>query len=285
MRSSTITKGELVSFMAEDKLPLHGFLVRNNPKRCIINIHGMGGNFYSSPRIKYLAQLKRFSVFSMNTRGHDEISSTRKANGRKWIYTGTGTEKFEECVYDIKAAINVLWGMGFRSFVLMGHSTGCQKISYYQYKRNDKRVKALVLLGPADDYGLRKAEKNFKETVALANRLEKAGKGSVPVAELGFFSPRRIMSVSDTRNAESRIFYYDGKLSEFSRIKTPICAVFGSGEEYKDRPVSKYLDILSRKTNSKNYKSIIIYGADHSFRGHEHETFSAIGKWLEEAVK
>ena len=278
-------RGELVSFATDDKIPLHGFLVRNDRKRCIINIHGMGGNFYSSSKTKYLAQLKEFSMFSINTRGHDEISSTKKVNGKKWIYTGTGTEKFEECVYDIKAAINVLWEMGFRSIVLMGHSTGCQKIAYYQYKRNDKRVKALVLLAPADDYGLRKAEKNFKETVALAHRLEKEGKGKVPVAELGFFSSRRIMSVSDTKNAESRMFYYDGKLSEFSRIKAPICAVFGSGEEYRDRPVADYLDILSRKTNSRNYRSIIIDGADHSFHGYERKTFNEIGKWLSEVVK
>ncbi|MCL5008527.1 MAG: alpha/beta fold hydrolase [Candidatus Marsarchaeota archaeon] len=287
MYKNTILKGELISFATEDRIPLHGFLVRNNTKKCIISVHGMGGNFYNSTRLAYFTKtLKGFSIFSINTRGHDELSSTKKINGKKWIYTGTGTERFEDCVYDISAAISMLWGMGFRQFVLMGHSTGCQKIAYYQYKRNDKRVKAMVLLGPADDYGLRKADKTeFRRAMSMVHSLEKIGKADIPVQELGFFSAKRTLSVSDLRNAEARMFYYDGKLAEFSRIRVPICAVFGSDEEYRDRPVDEYLDILSKNTHSKNYRSIIIYGAGHSFAGYEEETAKSVGKWLDEVVR
>ncbi len=278
-------KGELIRFATDDGILLNGFLVRNNAKRCIINIHGMGGNFYSSARIKDFAELKGFSLFSINTRGHDEISSTKKIKGKKWIYTGTGVERFEACVYDIKAAIRTLWNLGFSQLVLMGHSTGCQKIAYYQYKCRDRRVKALVLLGPADDYELRKMDKDkFSKTMAKARKLLKEGKGNVPIAEFDFFSPRRVMSVSDLKNAEARIFYYDGRLSEFSSIKVPICAVFGGEEEYKDRDVSEYLDILSKKTSSRSYRGLIIEGAGHSFSGYEHETAKQVGIWLDEVV-
>ena len=283
----TSIKGESVSFVTDDKLRLHGFLMRSNPRRCIISIHGMGGNFYNSYRTMYLAEnLKGFSTFSINTRGHDQVYGTKRINGRKLIYMGTGAERFEECVLDIRAAIRTLWGMGFRKFVLMGHSTGCQKAAYYQYRSKDRRVRALVLLGPADDYGSRKRDiRKFRKDISLARRLERQGGGDTPVAELGFFSPRRAMSISDLRNVEARIFYYDGKLTEFSSIRTPVCAVFGSEEEYRDRDVGEYLDILSRKTGSRNYRGIVIEGANHSFTGHESELAIQINAWLNEVVR
>ncbi len=278
--------GELITFFTDDQMPLHGFLVRRKSKKCMIIIHGMGGNFYSSQRLPYFAEaFKEFSVFSINTRGHDDVSSTKRVNGTKHIRTGTGTERFEESILDISAAIRIMWRMGFRKIVLIGHSTGCQKILYYQYKRNDRRVKALVLLGPADDYSLGIADKKkFRKTMSIVHDLQRKGKANVPSPELGFFSPNRIMSVSSLKNVESRMLYYDGKLAEFSSITTPICAIFGSEEEYRDRDVSEYLKILSGKTHSKNYRSIVIDGAAHSFSGYEAKTANRIKEWLDEVT-
>ncbi len=275
--------GELITFLSEDMVTLNGFLVRRKGKACLIYVHGMGSGFYRQLPLVLSHELKSISTFSINTRGHDELTWLRKGKNRRQFLAGTGAERFEECVYDLGGAIRAMRKMGFQKFILAGHSTGCQKVAYYQYKRRDGRVKAVILFAPADDYGLR--EKNpatLKKAVSLSRKLKTSGKYDVPAAALEFFTPRRTLSVSDLKNVEARMFYYNGKLSEFSRIKAPVCALFGSEEQYADRAVEEYLQILADRTNSSNFRGIIIEGANHSFWELEKEAALAVAGWLRE---
>ncbi|MDE1822715.1 MAG: alpha/beta fold hydrolase [Candidatus Micrarchaeota archaeon] len=283
-------EGKLLSFLTSDGVRLNGFLFSGGSKRaCIINVHGMTGNFYGI-RQMLLAQMlgkRGVSFFSINTRGHDAVSNYRIEDGRKStrVRAGTNFERFEDCVFDIKAAIGVAERMGFRKIMLCGHSTGCQKIAYYQYKSKDRRVSSLILLGPADDYSIAKRDlgRNFGRVAALSRKMVSRGRGDELDRRIpSGFSAQRFDSTVNQRRIESRIFNYDGKLREFASIRIPILAIFGSKEEFAAKSVGTYLKILGRRTRSANYRPQIIRGADHSFKGHELELAQRIAEWAKQ---
>ncbi len=290
---SWVIIGELVSFETKDGLTLHGFLVRSKRKsdKALIHVHGLHGNFYSSGFAKALARMAAnngFNFLSIELRGSYVIKGFRFKKGRKfkWLSAGSGLERFEDCVYDIEGAIKFLGKLGVTKIFLEGHSTGCQKITYYQYKKRDKRVKALILSAPADDYNLEKHAfgNNFGRAVKLANRLYKKNRDTfMPESYYAAkgFSAGRFLSFSDLRFVEARIFNYESKrLIEFHSVKKPVLVIFGSKEEYALKPVSEYMKILEKNTGSRKFDHIIIKNADHGFSKKEDETANKIVKWL-----
>jgi len=281
--------GRLIEFRAEDRAVLNGFLVGHRKSdKCMIYVHGMTGNFYGGTLQFSIAESIRkegFSVFSINTRGHDAVSVIRRGRGRKAdrFVAGTQMERFEDSALDIDAAIRKLKELGFRKFVLAGHSTGCQKVTYYQYKKRNRSVIGLLLLAPADDYAIYRTDlgRRFGRTVMFAKKLVRQGKGKEPTKLLPWhFSPRRFLSAADLRNVEGRIFDYDGALREFSSITTPICAVFGKKEEYAAKPVLEYLKILRKKTKSVDFVGVLVDGAGHSFRRHNEVVSDFALRWI-----
>lgn len=178
--------------------------------------------------------------------------------------------------------------VGYRKIVLSGHSTGCQKVTYYQSKTQDKKVDAIILLAPADDYNANKKElgENFLKTVRLAKNMIRTGKGDelLPKETKIFFkTAKRFISVADLKQVEAQLFNYESKrLTYFAKIKCPIFVVFGDKEEYRTKPVTEYMKKLQHDTNSKNFGYAIIKGADHGFTSKEKETAKAIINWLKD---
>lgn len=284
-----MVSGRLVPFLAKDRSVLNGFLVGpNRSRKCMIYVHGMTGNFYGGTLQFSIAESiarEGFSLFSVNTRGHDAVSVIRRKKGRggERFMAGTDLERFEDSLLDIDAAIKKLKGLGFRKFILAGHSTGCQKVTYYQYKKRNRSVVGLLLLAPADDYAIQKRDlgRRFDGVVRMSKRLVKEGKGNEPTKLVpSHFSPRRFLSIADLKNAEARIFDYDGPLKEFERIEAPICAVFGKREEYAAKPVLEYLRILGRRTRSLDFVGVVVDGAGHSFRNHNDVLSDFVARWI-----
>lgn len=279
---NSCAQGELFSFPTPDKHTLHGFLAKpkKRTRTCIIYLHGMCGNFYKGsliPTLRDEALRKGLAFCTINTRGHDIIASSRKQG--KWVLFGTGTEHFEKCIQDIQGSLTAVRKRGFTQYILMGHSTGCQKIAFYQYKRKDRTVCALVLLAPSDDYNYNKIKgASFVKAVQNAKKLLKKGKGEIPQEQFFWSTPKRFLSVADLRYPEARLFNYRGPMKEFRQIKTPMLAVFGK-EEQVDMNVSECLDILEEKTSAKNFKKLLVEG-DHSFRGHERAVAKKTLAWI-----
>lgn len=285
--TQAVKSSHIIRFVTKDRARLSGILFRNprGSKTCVVFLHGMTSSFINNLSMALASGLdENIGLFSLNTRGHDCISSIAKVvkGKRRDIIAGTYFEKFEDSLYDLRGAIDMLSKRGFSRFVLCGHSTGCQKALYYQYKTQDRRVAGLVLLGPADDYnGYRKEfGKNFGKVLAKCRRLIKEGKGNTQLPEASWFSASRMVSLIDQKNVESRLLDYNGKLAEFSKIKIPILAVFGSEEEHRLMPVEKYLEILDAKSNSRRYSGLVIYGANHGFYWKEGELVKEINTWL-----
>ena len=156
MASYTRMVGELISFDSLDKVQLEGMLCEvPRSATCVIHVHGMTDNFVGLGIVDSLmaASVKNgFSFFTINTRGMGTITMfTRLREHLQYRMIGTSFENFKESIFDIQAAINLLKARGYKYFILSGHSTGCQKVTYFQFRKKSKSVKGLVLLAPSDD--------------------------------------------------------------------------------------------------------------------------------------
>lgn len=282
-------KGELVTFNATDGLVLTGFLVRaRKPNRtAIIHVHGLGGNFHSWSRLFriYGRALKQgFDLFTINTRGAGLTTWFRTE--RKSFTIGSSNEVFEDCVKDISGAISAAKRLGYRRVILSGHSTGCQKATYYQSLTQDKSVKGLILLSPADDYNSNKRDRGekFGPAAAMAKAMVALGMGDRQMPEATgvlFMSASRFNSVANLESAEANIFNYEAKkLEVYSKVKVPVLAVFGRREQYRTKPVKQYIDKLS-KDGWNWFTGKVVSEADHGFTGRAPELSKIIGKWLE----
>ena len=285
-------RGTLVTFYTKDKLELNGFLIHSKPKnkKIILNVFGMTGNFFSSARYWKLHQQStgsEFDIFLAANRGMGSVFSFRKINRRRALI-GTAREKFEACVYDIDGALGFLKSLGYRKVILLGHSTGCQKVCYYQYKIGDKIVKGIVLLAPCDDYNLSRKQlgTNFTKAVAICKNMVKKQYGSELTPKwISYYTAKRFLSYADLRNVEARLFNYDSKLKEFSSIRCPILAVFGDSDVNVVKPVQECLKILEEKSASKKFNWEIIKNADHGFTNKEQKLSCIIMDWLKKAIE
>ncbi|MFA6268237.1 MAG: DUF1749 domain-containing protein [archaeon] len=279
-------QGELIEFTTKDGVTLNGFIQKSKPnnKSIVIHQHGLSGNFYYST-LAFDLPLgltgTKYDFFSSNNRGSGLITRFKTKQGKKTI--GTAFEKFEDCVFDIDAAIKVAQERGYKEIVLSGQSTGCQKIAYYQSKTQSKKIKALLLLAPGDDYNSQKMElgKKFVKVIKLAKKMVATKKGNSFLPPLGYlFTAKRYLSNAGEKSNEAQLFNYAGKLNLFSKIKIPMLAMFGSKEKYLERTPAEALQKLREVTKSKKLITVEVAGANHQFQGYEDEAVENIIAFL-----
>jgi pimeloyl-ACP methyl ester carboxylesterase len=276
--------------ITDDGLELHGLLYEPDKKTTdvLIHIHGWVGNFYENKFIDDIAKevtQKGFALLTFNNRGAGIITdfTKRKKTKVEYIRIGGSLEKFEDCIYDIKASIDFLLTKGYKKIILQGHSLGCQKTTFYLYKTRDKRIKGLVLLAPVDDLGFAKEElgKNYEKSLKIARKMIKDNKADKPVPELMSFYPLlsadMFLNVADPASLSGRLFNYAGELKEVQSISCPTFAVFGSKDEYQLNSDEK-LNILKRKI--KNCSIKLIKEAGHGFVGFEEALAKSISNWI-----
>ncbi len=278
--------GKLVFFPTEDNLKTSGFLMPARGKDVVLFVHGMGGNFYKDGFLKGAKKLVKRDVafFSFNTRGAEVVKDFRDINGEHHML-GTAFEIFEDSIKDIRAAISYLSQLGYENFHLLGHSTGCQKILFYQYSTQDERVKSLIHVSPAEDYEIWKnGLGDFERFVAIAKDMMDKGEGNriiIPLYERTgeLWSARRFLSFADKSNMEARMFKYEN-LDIFSKIQTPTLIFLGKDDQYFLKDLEWYKEKLE-----KNYKGVKIrveiMPGDHSFHGYEDILFQRIADFIE----
>ena len=268
-------QGTLVAFPARGlQRPLDGFWTtgRRRSRTLLLVVHGMGGNFYRSVSKKALLTLAPpagFDVLSFNNRGYERA---------------VVDEVFTDCRHDLEAALQFGRDRGYRQFVLLGHSTGCQKITYYQARRRHPQVAALVLTAIGDDYAIARRDlgRRYPAQLARARALVHAGKGETLLTAKGClgFSARRFLSVADPRQAEAEIFHLAGRLRTFRKITCPTLAVLPEKEEFACLPVPEMSARLRAAARARPFDTVVIPDADHGFKGREVETTGVILDWL-----
>lgn len=271
--------GALVAIPSRGRM-LDGFW-RHDPERrgrLFVLVHGMGGTFYRSPLKKTLMERcarADCDVLSFNNRGSGE---------------GVRTERFSDCLADLDAALAFGRRAGYRRFVLAGHSTGCQKIAYFQAKRRDPAVEALVLLAPGDDHAILLRDMGgggLRRLAARARRRVKTGRGNDPIPSGGRlpefcrgFSVRRFLSIADPARMEAQLFHYAGRLKLFSTLRLPMLVLFGTREEFACVSLREMETRLRAATAVRRFEFKTVRGADHGFHGHERETADAVVAFL-----
>lgn len=281
-------KGELVRITTEDGLELHGlfFEPRKKTNKVIVHVHGWVGNFYENKFIDNIAKKATFSGFAFltfNNRGNGIVTDLIKRNKSKVEYKriGGSLEKFEDSILDIKAAVDFLNKLGYQKFVLEGHSLGCQKVTYYKYKTKDQRVRGLILLAPVDDvaYTKERLGNKYEESLKLA-RKEIKKKNQVLPEWMEFYpmmTTEKFLDIADPNSVPGRLFHYNGNLNEVKSVGCPIFSVFGSKDDYQQKPKDK-LTTLKAEVDSCTIK--LIENSGHGFVGFEEELASVVGEWI-----
>lgn len=255
-------------------------------KRVLLWIHGLTGRFYGDVTFMNLfAEIcdKRGMGFaSFNTRGHDMIASAHKTD-ETYANIGGGREVFEECVYDIDAAVKFLVQQGFSEVILVGLSTGANKACYYAATQANKHIAGIALVSPLSDRLIPSIRIRWYERFFL-KLLVVIGKGDILISGKSYFpgTPNRFLSLLTPHSNEDVFDYADIEpaLVRFSAIKKPLLVLLAAQDELADRSIIDIKKAFDSHQKSKLYKSFIIPGAMHSFKGKEKEAVGAICDWV-----
>lgn len=285
---------QLTEIVTKDDLVHQGIFYKPAKlgKKAVLWMHGLSGNFYSN--VTLMAEFRKqceqfgFGFASFNNRGHDLISGLRKIDSEKPKgYThapgGAGQEIFENCVYDIDAGVDFLVKQGFKEVILVGHSTGANKICYYAGTTINSHVSGIILASPLSDRlnpeGLPPWWGLF-----LAKFLMIIGRGDRLITGYSFFpgTPKRFLSLFTPRSNEDTFDYGDKnpEMKSYSKIKKPLLIILSGADESMDRPAEKIKSVFDTKTTAQKYKSIIIPHASHNFNGKEKEFVKRVIDWI-----
>lgn len=222
----------------------------------------------------------------------------RIKNGLKEeLKLGTAYELIKDCLYDIDGAINYLSNLGYKTFYLMGISTGANKICVYHFYKPKNKITRYILLSGGDDTGLSYQKMGKKKFLfgLKKSRLEiKKGNGVklIPSSLTDYLYSYQ--SLYDTINPDGDYntfpfneYLNNLKLSkkplfkEYKSINKPTLVVYGEFDEYCYGDVPKCVEILKKECpNSKLFTFKIIKDADHGFNGKEKELAEVINRWL-----
>ncbi len=287
-------KYELVDIVTKDQLVHQGMV--HIPEGCgktaVVWIHGLTGTFYGNTKSMELfaraCERAGMAFGAFHTRGHDYVSSVHRLDAtsdRGFVYQtiGAGVENFTDCVKDIEAMVVFFAGRGFEKVVLVGNSTGANKVCYYAGTVNDPKVAGVVLSGPMSDrYSASDEQTNQKHRAIMEQKIQE-GKGDELLTGFDFFplTPKRWMSLLAVGSPEDVFNYHDdeGALATFSKITVPLLVMFGGSDEHADRPIVEIQKAFDAHTASTKYTSVVIPGADHGFTGKESEFVDKIVSW------
>ncbi len=266
------------------KLPMVHF---NSKEKdiCVIFIHGMCqtiiDNYFATVWGNILVENNIGFLYEHN-RGHSIENDIVKKDG-SFKRCGCMYEIFEDSIYDIDLAINKAKELGYKKFILMGHSYGCNKLIYYYYKKKPN-ILGLILASAPDMVGLQLYRQNdYKELI-------KEAKENIDNGE-----PTKILSnlIEDYMYMSSETYYnwfhknsnldnlpvMDNSENwyQFETIDVPILTFSGSNET--DNYL--HLDLLKEKAKScSDFEYRYIKDTDHFYNGKELEIGNIILKWI-----
>ncbi|MBI3290485.1 alpha/beta fold hydrolase [Candidatus Microgenomates bacterium] len=263
-------------------------------------IHGLTASFHSNPtRIRVLSEVFNsagIAYATFDNRGHDLVTFARKNDKRKpkgyrSITAGASYEKFTDCVFDLDAIVDCL-AERFKNVILIGHSTGANKVVYYLSRPgNDKKVSGVVLASPVSDVALYKKDlgRNYEKALATGRDMVKNGRGEELMSQnlvKDIRTVRRFLSLAD-QNSLEQMFptrEFRGPLTLFSKIKIPTLVIFGEKDDYlvgDGVSAKEIIDIFTRYHKSKVFRTLIIPDSDHGYRDHDADLARALVRFLQ----
>ena len=164
---------------------------------------------------------------------------------------------------------------GFSRVVLAGHSTGANKALHYVARTRDRRVSALLLLGPVSDIAgeaKRIGTTELRRRVATAARLARRDPRALVPRAWGFWSAARYVSLYRPGEAEDVFPYYrpGARWPALRSVRLPVAAIVGARDEYLDRTPTALLEAFRENARrARSFVGVVVPRAGHSFVGHE----------------
>jgi alpha-beta hydrolase superfamily lysophospholipase len=297
---------KLIEFQNTNKVLLPGLLYE--PDRAsnsiVIALHGNGssGGMYNVEKNNAIANAltsKNISYLTFsNTGAHLIQKFDILENGtRKRGNFGVAYELIKDCIYDIDGAVEYVKELGYTNLILLGQSTGANKICVYNKFKKANPFMAYILTSGGDDSGIfykQVGAKKFKEIISKCKGEHKKGKGRNIVAK--YVTPMIISydSLFDQIDPDGEYntfpFYWVTEatrimkkqpFSEYTAIDKPCLVIYGENDEYCHNGAQHCLDLLKQAASLKtNFTYQLIKDTDHSFTNCESELAELISNWI-----
>ena len=117
---------------------------RAGPVDAVLLMHGSHGNFYTATNTIMAQTLSSqgYACLCLNTVAHDNVW----ASGGN--YYGNAYDILDRCRLDIRAGVDYLWELGYRSIGILGFSMGAVRVAYYAAAEDDPRVTTVMPVSP-----------------------------------------------------------------------------------------------------------------------------------------
>jgi pimeloyl-ACP methyl ester carboxylesterase len=286
---------EIVDVTTPDGIRLHGALYEPatsnrtvNSLDAVLILHGAGGNFYGSTLFASLLPMfgqLGLAALSVNTRGHDSVSTAGTSNGPRTL--GAAFETVDECRYDIAAWIDFLAARGYRGLVIAGHSLGAVKGIYSLAQETRPEVRSLLAISPPRLSHSRFAEgpdaEQFLKEFADAER-HVAGGHAEALMTVRFPIPYLVTAAGyvDKYGRDERY----NVLKHVPQVACPMLFTFGTielrrGSAFQGLPED--LNLLAEQ--GADLKVAVLAGADHFYTAARGELAGRIESWLRETER
>ncbi len=261
------------------------------PRRVLIFVHGLGSSVFSHPEYLVPFASRETAVLYFNNRGHDTMARLRRriaGAGAKYISEpgGMAHEVFTACADDLHGAVALALAHHAREIILVGHSTGCQKIVYYLGRSAAPRqVRGAILLCPISDYAsmLHARPRERRRAEQMARQFMRRGLPHRLLPPEIWPEPldaQRFLSLYTPESAEE-VFPYaqPGKPARrLRRVTQPLLIVLAGADQYSDRPSEAMAAWFLE--NARQSEIRIIAGAGHGFHGYEKPLHLMLRRWL-----
>lgn len=275
-----------MNYESEDGLAMDGFEITGESmtfegsETCVVFLHGLRG-FALGAGISPVAH-------PLARQGIRCVSINKRNSGK-----GYETSDFAEIDRDIAGAVEWAKDHGAEEVVIWGRSLGATEAAYYQGKRNDPDVEAVVLAAPFADIRERSTRGYFEavsddpdtayeEFVANARELVEEGRGNEivalprPVGEDIEYIPMTAKSFLSYRSPESNCATIDWTPD----IEVPILLLPHS----TDRNVTPdEAEEIAETAENSPLVGVHPVKADHFFTGAEDEVANVTAEFVERA--
>ena len=239
----------------------------------VLFVHGFTGSF-DGPLLSSLTR-------SLAARGFSTLSLNMRDAG-----CCTFTTLFEDSALDIDAGVRFLREQGSSQVVLVGHSLGANRVTFYRAQIDDPAVSGLVVLaGVGNAYRVAAVlDVDGQGKAVLAEAMRRLAENDrvdelleVSVGTLGTFSytPASLVSHGGP-DTNSDLFKW------LPRVETPVLIVHATSDRFGpfQRPA------LARDVAVRSPRADLVYveGADHTFTGHEEELTDILDAWFNQVI-
>lgn len=284
---------ESVKIVTPKKTVLNGLYFGSKlPDKVYIFVHGLGGNLFSNiVLIQELALRKDVGVLTFSNRGSEVISRIQKLDARKKsgftkFMGGMAFEKFEDCQDDVLGAVKHIYHKFKCNIILVGHSTGCQKIifSLAKSKQLAKLISHLVLIAPMSDFAYYQKITPinlWQQQITSVKSQIQNNEGDILLKDIQMegeiYSANRFFSLYSGVSNEEIFTYFDDKIKPvfLEKINLPILIILGEKDEYRSKPMIQIAKWFVKHINTKS-KVQIITNVGHKTAGHEKEIIESI---------